>query len=87
MEAVMIAKTYRQHRFNARFHSLDFVTIDNDARRVDALNERMKALPEDNRFIHSAQPPGTFADQLPRVLERYAPPGKPTLWIIEASRV
>ena len=80
---VMIAKAYRQHRFHDRFHKLSLVTIDKDVRRVAVLTERMAALPEDGKFTHASQEPGPYSNQLPDVLERYAPQGTPTLWIID----
>lgn len=80
---IMIAKSFREHRFHDRFHKLVLATVEKDARRVSALGGRIDALPENAQFIHAPQEPGPFCRHRQRLLEQYAPLGRATLWIID----
>ncbi|UXA15794.1 three-Cys-motif partner protein TcmP (plasmid) [Mycobacterium sp. SMC-8] len=81
--AIMIAKLYRDHICRPNFQPLTHVTNDLDQRRTEALDERMKALPADDRISHVSLGPKKFEDVAGEVRQKHAPPGKQTLWIID----
>lgn len=83
--SIVVAKTFLEHSAYRNFGRLNLICLEERPDRVDELKRQFTKLPSSPQLSISVQPPGTFAEHLPR-LSALAHRGRaetPVLWLID----
>ncbi|MFG2352027.1 three-Cys-motif partner protein TcmP [Streptomyces phaeochromogenes] len=82
---IVVANTFLEHTANERFGRLNLICLEERSDRVEELQRQVAKLPRSPKLNVQVQPPGTFAEQQPRLsaLAHRPRANVPVLWLID----
>ncbi|MFF4902855.1 three-Cys-motif partner protein TcmP [Streptomyces sp. NPDC001068] len=86
---IVVARTFLEHSANEKFSRLNLICLEERADRVEELRRQVAKLPRSPKLNIQVLPPGTFAEQQPRLsaLAHRPRPNVPVLWLIDPFRL